>query len=198
MKVCLGFRRCLLPRAVLVPSGESSTPVVTSASRVKSALPGFESVRPPMRASLAIPPVVPVAPSLGRRTLFVIGSRPKPAAVLPADWQVRHALGGTRKTAKTLPLAAGVFSSVTDRRTSHLVRYARCPPPRALVFIPRARAREPGRRRASPARSPPSRAARSSGRLVAFLRLAIRSNRRRFPPLTPSPDAITRRRSRTS
>ena len=111
-----------------------------------------------MRASLAIPPVAPVAPSLGRRTLFVIGSRPKPAAVLPADWldfvTPSEARGKLRKLSRSLPAC----SFVTDRRTSHLVRYAR-PPPRALVFIPRARAREPGRRRASPARSPPSRGA---------------------------------------
>ena len=111
-----------------------------------------------MRASLAIPPVAPVAPSLGRRTLFVIGSRPKPAAVLPADWldfvTPSEARGKLRKLPRSLPAC----SFVTDRRTSHLVRYAR-PPPRALVFIPRARAREPGRRRASPARSPPSRGA---------------------------------------
>jgi len=39
VKVCL-IRRCLLPRAVLVPSGESSTPVVTSASRVQIRAPG--------------------------------------------------------------------------------------------------------------------------------------------------------------
>ena len=114
-------------------------------------------MRPLMRASFAIPPVAPVAPSL-KRTLFVIGSRPKPAAVLPADWldfvTPSEARGKLRKLPRSLPAC----SFVTDRRTSHLVRYAR-PPPRALVFIPRARAREPGRRRASPARSPPSRGA---------------------------------------
>jgi hypothetical protein len=78
-----------------------------------------------MRASLAIPPVAPVAPSLGRRTLFVIGSRPKPAAVLPADWldfvTPSEARGKLRKLSRSLPAC----SFVTDRRTSHLVRYAR-------------------------------------------------------------------------
>ena len=63
-----------------------------------------------MRASLAIPPVAPVAPSLGRRTLFVIGSRPKPAAVLPADWldfvTPSQARGRLRKLPRSLPRCA--------------------------------------------------------------------------------------------